>query len=304
MNIFMTGTTGYIGSIVACKLKEAGHDVTGLVRSEDSAKKLDKLGIIPILGTLQDTEKLIEFASSAEAVIHTAFIHDYGNFADAVKTERNVIAAFTKAFAGTRKPLIATSGTGLLGDTGSKIIDDSEILEFKGKLASRAAAEQDIIHAAQQNIRSIALRLPIFVYGNGGSQFIPFLINDAIKTGVARYIEPGDFKYSVVHVEDAAELYIKALHHGKAGSVYHAVSESGITSQAITRAVAQMLGCQVVGISKEEAIQDWGISVATFFSLNNQISCSKAENELGWKPSVTTTMLQDIEVGSYKHKTL
>ncbi len=303
MNIFMTGATGYIGSIVARKLKEAGYDVVGLVRSEDSANNLENLGIKPVLGTLQDTEKLIEFASSAEAVIHTAFIHDYGNFAEAVKTERNVIAAFTKAASGTGKPLIATSGTGLLGDTGSRIIDDSEILEFKGELASRAAAEQDIVRAAQQNIRSIALRLPIFVYGYGGSQFIPFLINDAITTGVARYIEPGDFKYSVVHVEDAAQLYIQALHHGKAGSIYHAVSESGITSKAITRAVAQMLGCKVIGISKEEAIQNWGISLATFFSLNNQISCSKAENELGWKPSVKTTMLQDIEIGSYKNKT-
>ncbi|NEU77012.1 hypothetical protein PI95_032070 [Hassallia byssoidea VB512170] len=144
------------------------------------------------------------------------------------------------------------------------------------------------------------MRLPIFIYGRGGSQFIPFLIKDANQTGVARYIEPGNFKYSVIHVDDAAELYIQALQNGKAGSIYHAVSESGITSKAITEAVARMLGCKVGSMSKEEAIQAWGIAVATFFSLNNQISCSKAEKELGWKPFVKTTMLEDIEHGSYK----
>lgn len=167
-------------------------------------------------------------------------------------------------------------------------------------MAGRAAAEQDIVRLAQQNIHSIVLRLPIFIYGRGGSQFIPFLINDAKQTGVARYIEPGDYKYSAVHVDDAAEIYIGALQNGKAGSVYYAVSESGITSKAITEAVARMLGCKVMGMTKEEAVQAWGISVATFFSLNNQVSCSKAEKELGWKPSVKTTMLEDIEQGSYR----
>ena len=300
MQVFLTGATGYIGSIVAQRLKEKGHEVFGLARSKASLQKLEELQIEPVLGSLQDREKLEKAAREADAVIHTAFIHDYNDFAGSVQTERNVIAAFTKALAGSGKPFIATSGTGLLGDTGERIIDDSESFEFQGGLAGRAAAEQDIIRAAQQNIRTVALRLPIFVYGRGGSQFIPFLINDAKQTGVARYIEPGDFKYSVVHVDDAAELYIQALQNGKAGSIYHAVSDSGITSKAITEAVARMLGCEVAGMSKEEAVRAWGVAVATFFSINNQISCSKAKGELDWKRSVSTTILEDIEQGSYK----
>ena len=300
MHVFLTGATGYIGSIVARRLKEIGHEVLGLARSEASAQKLKEFQIEPVLGSLQDRETLIESAQKADAVIHTAFIHDYSDFAGAVQTERSVIATFTEILAGSGKPFIATSGTGLLGDTGDRVIDDSENFEFQGELAGRAAAEKDILNAAQQNIRSIALRLPIFVYGRGGSQFIPFLINDAKQTGVARYIQPGDFKYSVVHVDDAAELYIQALQYGKPGSIYHAVSESGITAKAIAEAVARMLGYKVAAMSKEEAIQAWGIAVATFFSLNNQVSCSKAEQELGWKPSVKTTILQDIEHGSYK----
>ncbi|WP_166507468.1 hypothetical protein [Nostoc sp. 106C] len=108
----------------------------------------------PVLGTLQDREKLIEAARSSDGVIHTAFIHDYSDFAGVVKTECDVISAFVEALAGSGKPFIATSGTGLLGDTGDRIIDDSDSFEFQGELACRAAAEQDIVRAAQQNIRS------------------------------------------------------------------------------------------------------------------------------------------------------
>lgn len=130
MNVFLTGATGYIGSIVARRLKETGHNVFGLARSEASAQKLRELQVEPVLGTLQDREKLIEAARKADAVIHTAFIHDYSDFAGAVKTEREVIAAFTEALTETGKPFIATSGTGLLGDTGDCVIDDSENFEF------------------------------------------------------------------------------------------------------------------------------------------------------------------------------
>ena len=300
MNVFLTGATGYIGSIVARKLKETGHNVLGLARNEISAQKLKDLQIEPVLGTLQDRNTLIEAAHQADAVIHTAFIHDYNDFAGAVRTERDVIAAFVEALADSGKPFIATSGTGLLGDTGDRIVDDSDDFEFQGELAGRAAAEQDIVRAAQQNIRSVVLRLPIYVYGHGGSQFIPLLINDAKQAGKARYVEPGNFKYCAVHVDDAAELYIQALQSGKAGSIYHAVSETGITNKAISEAVAKMLGCQIVGLSREEAIHTWGVALTTFLAINNQASSSKAEKELGWKPSAQTTMLEDIEQGSYK----
>ena len=40
MNIVLTGSTGYIGSAVLAALLEHGHDVTALVRSEESAKKV------------------------------------------------------------------------------------------------------------------------------------------------------------------------------------------------------------------------------------------------------------------------
>ena len=299
MNVFLTGATGYIGSLVGEQLQAAGHTVVGLARTEAAADTLRQRGIEPLLGDLRDTETLAQAARATDGVIHTAFIHDFSDIEGAVNVEQTVIAAFTNALAGSGKPFVATSGTGLLGDTGDRIIDDSETIMPKDALASRAAAEQAILQAAQQNIRSIALRLPIFVYGHGRSQFLPILIQDAQQAGVARFVEPGDYQYSIIHVDDVAKLFVRALEKGQAGAVYHAVSESGISIKAIAEAIARLLGCAVKGMSKEEAIQAWGLSLTTFFSINNQVSCTRAETDLGWQPEIETTMLKDIELGSY-----
>ncbi len=300
MNVFLTGATGYVGSLVGEQLQAAGHTVVGLVRTEAGADKLRQRGIKPLLGDLRDTETLAQAARAADGVIHTAFIHDFSDIEGAVKVEQTAIATFIDALAGSGKPFVATSGTGLLGDTGDRIIDDSETIIPKDALASRAAAEQAILQAAQQNIRSIALRLPIFVYGRGSSQFLPILIQDAQQAGVARFIEPGDYQYSVIHVDDVAKLYVLALEKGQAGAVYHAVSESGISIKAIAEAISRLLGCAVKGMSKEEAIQSWGLSLTTFFSIHNQVSCTRAETDLGWRPEIETTILEDIEFGSYR----
>ncbi|MEG4218594.1 SDR family oxidoreductase [Microcoleus sp. Pol14C6] len=300
MKVFLTGATGYVGSLVGEQLQAAGHTVVGLARTEASADKLRQRGIQPLFGDLRDTETLAQAARAADGVIHTAFIHDFSDIEGAVKVEQTAIATFIDALAGSGKPFVATSGTGLLGDTGDRIIDDSETVIPKDALASRAAAEQAILQAAQQNIRSIALRLPIFVYGRGSSQFLPILIQDAQQVGVARFIEPGHYQYSVIHVDDVAKLYVLALEKGQAGAVYHAVSESGISIKAIAEAIARLLGCAVKGMSKEEAIQSWGLSLTTFFSIHNQVSCTRAETDLGWRPEIETTILEDIEFGSYR----
>jgi nucleoside-diphosphate-sugar epimerase len=300
MHVFLTGATGYIGSRVGEQLQAGGHTVVGLARTEASANKLRQRGIEPLLGDLRDTELLARAARSADGVIHTAFIHDYSDFEGAIKVEETVTATFVETLAKSGKPFVATSGMGLLGDTGDRIVDDSEIRASQNALVPRAAAEQTILQAAKQNIRSVALRLPIFVYGHGSSQFIPILIKDAQQAGIARYVEPGDYKYSAIHVDDVARLYVLALEKGKAGAVYHAVSESGITMKAIAQAVAHLLGCGMKAMSKEEAIQEWGLFLTTFFSINNQVSCTRAEADLGWQPEIKSTMLEDIEFGSYR----
>jgi uncharacterized protein YbjT (DUF2867 family) len=72
MKIFLTCASGYIGGSVAHKLIQQGHQVYGLVRSPEKAELVAKSGVSPVLGSLDDTDRLVESAHNSDAVINTA----------------------------------------------------------------------------------------------------------------------------------------------------------------------------------------------------------------------------------------
>ncbi|MDJ0632918.1 MAG: SDR family oxidoreductase [Xenococcaceae cyanobacterium MO_188.B29] len=295
MKVFLTGATGYIGTVIAEKLQDAGHSVVGLARNEVSANKLAKQNIEPFLGDLKHPERLAHAVRQVDGVIHTAFIHDFDHWADAVETDCQVIEAFTGALAGSGKPLITTSDTSVLGDTETEIVDEDYPIATDFFLAERAKAESAVIRASKKNIRSVVLRLPLYIYGHGSDNtFVSMRIQEAQKIGVVPYVAPGEHQVSAVDVDDVAQLYLLALDKAPAGSIFHAETESGISDKAIAEAISRIVGCKIKGISSDEAISKWGIGIAAFFSINNQVSAKKAKEQLGWKPQTTLSLLEDI----------
>lgn len=91
-----------------------------------------------------------------------------------------------------------------------------------------------------------------------------------------------------------AQLYLLALEKAPAGSIFHAATESGISEKAIAEAISNVAGCKTKELSFDEAISKWGIGIAAFFSINNQVSAKKAREQLGWKPQTTLSLLEDI----------
>jgi len=298
MKVFLTGATGYIGSVVAEKLTSKGHKVTGLARNDAAEAKLRERGIKPLRGDLKDVESLKRGATESEATIHTAFIHDFSDYDGAVQTENTAIAAFADALIGTNKPFIATTGSGFLGDTREATADEDFPYDRNSPFYSRGESEQDILKLSQKGIRSVVLRLPFFVYGRGGSSFVPFMIGQAQAAGAANYFGAGNERVSAVHVEDAADLYVLALETSTAKNLYN-VSVETVSLKDLNEAIARLLNVKAKSISMEEAQKQFG-AMTGFFTINSRLSAEKARRELGWKPKANTTITDDIENGSYR----
>lgn len=285
MNVFITGSTGFIGGSVAVRLVAAGHTVHGLARTEAQAAQLSELGIKPVLGDLADGAVLRREARSADAVVNAASSDDLA----AVET-------LMDALAGTGKTFIHTSGSSVVADhangewAGGTVYDeDTPVRPVPGK-AQRAALDQQVIRAAtERGLRSIVL-CNSMIYGNGlglkpHSAQIPLLLAQARQSGIARHVGHGLNIWSNVHIEDVSELYLLALNHAPAGSFYYV--ENGEASYAqITAAIAERLGLGAPqGWPIEEAIREWGAGRASYsLGSNSRVSSRRARNELGWKP--------------------
>lgn len=300
MKVFLTGATGYIGSVIAEKLQTTGHVVVGLARTELAAERLSGQGVEPFLGNLYYPEQLTQVVRRTDGVIHTAFIDDFNDWEKSVEIDLRLIQNFIKALKGSDKPLIATSDTGVLGDTGSAIASETYPIAQNSILAGRAKLERVIQQAASNQIRSVVLRLPIYVYGReGGASFVAMQMQAACEIGAAQYIGTGSQKISTTHVDDLAELYVLALEKAPIGSLFHTAVESGITAQEIAEVVADVTQSETESICFEEAVFNWGKTLATFLSINNQSSAQKAIQQLGWQPDTKRSLLRDIRQGSY-----
>jgi len=297
MKVFLTGATGYVGSVVAEKLLAKGHEVGGLVRSEASEAKLPDRKVIPIRGDLGDFDVLKKGAAEADAVIHTAFNHDFSDYNDAVKLDRNVIATFAEALEGTKKPFIITSSSAILGDTTGVEADEDYPFDQYSPRILRGESERDVLSLSSNGVRSIVLRLPLFVYGRAGSSFVPYIIKQAKDTGAASYAESGSQKVSAVHVEDAADMYLLALETTTAKGLYNIASES-VSLKELNEAAARLLNIEAKSIPVEKAKAQFG-GMFNFLSINNELSSEKAKRDLGWKAR-NIAILDDIENGSYR----
>ncbi len=296
-NIFLTGATGYLGSVVGEKLKARGFKVKGLARNAKSAEKLSSKNIEPLIGELADLEVLKGAAKDSDAVIHTAFNHS-GDYSSNAGLDRDVINAFGEALAGTDKPLVITSTSAILADTKSVEADEDFPFDPNSSRVLRGEAERDIQQMSQRSIRAIALRFPLFIYGRGGSLFLPFMIDQAKKTGSANYIGRGEQMVSAIHVEDAAELFVSVLETSTAKGVYNAATES-ISLKELNESIARLLHLRAKSITDERARGAFG-SVYEFLSKSNQLSAEKAIRETEWSPSAFRKIEDDIENGSYR----
>jgi nucleoside-diphosphate-sugar epimerase len=298
MRIFCTGTSGYIGGSIAAALAAAGHEVSGLVRSQRSAEQVDALSITPVYGTLDDGDVLRAAALRADAVIHSANA-DHGPSAQAM----------LQALEGTGKTYIHTSGSSIVGTQSAgervdAIFDETTPINPSSGRAARVALNAHILSFATKGVRSIVIA-PSLIYGIGRgpakhSTQVPLLIALAKKAGVAKHYGPGENIWSNVQLDDLIDLYVLALASAPAGALYFA--ENGENSmRQVCEAINRKLGVDAapVAMSLDEASREWGEGTAqNTMGSNSRVRAVRARAELGWRPR-RPSLIDEIESGCY-----
>ncbi len=283
MTFLVTGATGYVGSRVLKVRRRRGHKAVGLVRTVAAADRLRAEGLEATLGDLTQPSSFLAAAVAADGVIHTAFGHGI-DFLVAVEEERRAIAALIEAYAGTGKPLVGSTATGIVGDTGPEPVDERSPGQPDFPARVRMAVEEDLKAAAARGVRSVVVRPAIFVHGHGGSQFVPMLVRTAREHGEAGYIGDGSNRIATVHVDDLAELFVLAAERGEAGSVFNGAGADISTAELATAIAAGNPGVAAASYTDQRAIEVWGVFPAMLLGINNRMSGGRARQELGWAP--------------------
>ncbi|MBE7211467.1 MAG: SDR family oxidoreductase [Gluconacetobacter diazotrophicus] len=290
MRVFVTGATGFIGSAVVQELLTAGHEVLGLTRSEEGAGLLRAAGAQAHHGDLQDLESLRRGAGAADAVIHTAFVHDFtgaGAMEAACETDRRAIEALGEVLAGSDRPLLVTAGM-------SAATEEEEPRSIPG-LPPRQS-EQTALALAGRGVRASVVRVPQ-VHDRDKQGAVTYLIALARQKGVSAYVGDGRNGWPAVHRHDAAALYRHALERGTAGKRYHAVAEEGVPLRQIAEAIGRGLKLPAVSLTPAEAAEHFGW-IASFVGMDAAASSALTRERLGWHPTAQPGLLDDLRDAS------
>lgn len=299
MSIFITGATGYIGRVVTELALAKGYKVRWLSRNEEGDAKLRALGATPVRGELTTLDVLRQESAQADAVLHLAFIHDLSVDHEIIRgVDIAAVNALGEPLRGTNKPLVITSGTAVVDPepSGAESTEDSPPSKTF-VLGKRIICENNALRLKDEGVVS-AIRLPPYVYGRGGSYFVPLLMQMAVKAGESIYVGDGSLRTCGVHVDDGAAMYLLAMRESKAGEVFNATS-SIVSLKEFAEAIGAVLELPVRSVSREEADAKWGPFLTAFTQFENRPSSRKAIQQLGWQPK-EVDLLTDIRSGSYR----
>ena len=295
MRVFVTGAAGWIGSATTDELLAAGHEVTGLARSDASAAALRAKGVAVRRGDLDDLAALRAGAEEAEAVVHLAYKHDWSDMAASGTAERAAVQTIGDALAGSGRPFLFASG--VAGLTPGRLATEDDASPFHGPDAPRGGSENLALGFVEQDVHSVSLRFAPTVHGVGDHGFIAVIAGVAAQKGVSGYPGDGSNRWPAVHRSDAARMIALGLDKAPAGARLHAVAEEGVPTRAIAEAIGRALGLPVASVPIDDVLDHFGW-IGQFFAMDLSSSSAATQELLGWTPT-GPTLIEDIDAGAY-----
>lgn len=200
---------GYSAARIAAAMRAAGWQVTGVRRAADgSVLAFDDPSVADLIG-------------AARAVLSSVP-------PDPATGDDPVLARFGPALAATPARLLYLSSTGVYGDTGGAVVDESAPVGG-GRRTARTAAD-----LAWQALGATVLRLP-GIYGPGRSAL------DQVRAGTARRIDRPGHRFNRIHVDDIAGATRAILESGAAG-IFNIVDPHPAEPRAVTEEACRLLG--------------------------------------------------------------
>lgn len=293
MHVFLTGASGWVGSMVVRELVEAGHTVAGLVRSEAKGEVLRAAGGTPMIGSLADLDLLRRSARAADGIIHTAFGLDFARMEELSREDVLAIETFGDAFAGTDRPIVVTGGFGL-SPSGEALTEADRPPMIPG---FPRASEQTAFALAGRGLRACVVRLSRSTHGAGETHgFVPMLARLARDTGVSAFVGDGENLWPAVHRLDAARLFRLAVERGSRGEAYHAVAEN-VPFRTIAEAIGRQVGVPARSLTHAEAEAHFG-ALARWVAGSGRASSERTRAALDWRPQ-EVDLIADIDRAEY-----
>lgn len=292
MRVLLIGATGYLGLAVGRALRLAGHEVFGVVRTDVGRKTATAAGMVPVLGDLTDIARWAVAFDDMDAVVEMASADDH-----------DAAVRIAHLLAGSGKRYLRTSGVGIyseltLGEPGATVYAEGTVFTPHEFYRQRLCTDEHVVGAARDGVHSVVIR-PGMVYGAGGSEHLPVLLQAAVRDGRSRYVGSGRNQYSTVYVDDLAAGYVLALQSAAAGSVYN-LSSGEATFGEIACGISKILKLPPPdSVPVESAVEAFGPLYGVGVAVAARADSAKAREELGWRP-VGPTLLEDLTDGSYR----
>jgi len=316
MNIFVTGGTGHIGSYLIPELVAAGHQVTGLARSDASAAAVSALGAKVRRGDISDLDGLKAAAAESDGVIHVAHRQDLlpsGGIDAVAAAELQIMLAYGDALAGSGKPLVVSGSIGSPTNPGwaapgARFLNRPATEEdpalpggdaYKGSLRVRNVVELTVVGLAERGVRASIVRIPPIAHSTTDAGFLPLLIELAKEKGVVGYPGDGANLWPAVHARDLASLFRLALEKGPAGKSWHGIEGEGIRFRELAEAIGRRLGLPAVSIPADVLMLPGYFGfLANMVTLDLPSSNLITRQTLGWEPA-QPSLLADLDNGHY-----